>query len=195
MRVSREEKERSRQRIVAAASRRFRGHGIAGTSVADVMGDAELTHGGFYRHFDSKEELLGAALDDAFAELLSSLEGATTGADHREAVGKFTARYLSTSHITAREQGCPIAAMATEIPREADVTRAVFAVGVERVLRALAGPANTPPSADGREAAALLLMQLVGAVVLARSADTQVAKDLLRVARSTVAVRPSARAR
>jgi len=72
MRVSREEMEKSHARIVAGAARLLRERGIENTSVADVMNDAGLTHGGFYRHFKTKDDLLIAALDKAFADLTAA---------------------------------------------------------------------------------------------------------------------------
>lgn len=186
MRVSREEKERSRRRIVAAATRRMRGNGIAGTSVAEVMADAELTHGGFYRHFASKEELLAAALDEAFSELLLPLESVADTAKHADALRQFVARYLSAEHVAAPAQGCPIAALSTEIGRETGPVKAAFATGVSRTVQALDGRVEANAGAR-RDATLALLMQLVGAVVLARASGPPLSEDLLRVARAALA--------
>lgn len=187
MRVSREEKERSRRRIVAAASRRFRGHGIAGTSVADVMADAELTHGGFYRHFASKDELLAAALEETFAGMLAPIESAGTPRERAEAIRRFVARYVSAEHAASAADGCPIAALSTEIPREADAARAAFSQGVERTLTALSDLGDGATPAD-RDEARERLITLVGAVVLARSSTPRTARDILRVARRALDV-------
>lgn len=192
MRVSREEKERSRRRIVSAATRRMRGRGIAGTSVADVMADAELTHGGFYRHFTSKDELLVSALNEAYADLLAPLEAATAEMPHREALQEFVVRYLSADHVDAAANGCPIAALSTEIPRETAALKTAFASGISRTVRALA-VGEVGVAGERRDAAITLLMQLVGAVVLARASDPPLARELLRVARAAVDVRTEER--
>jgi TetR/AcrR family transcriptional repressor of nem operon len=88
MRMSQEEKEKSHGRIVASASRLLRERGLAGASVGDVMKAAGMTHGGFYKHFDSKEVLVEAAMDAAFAEFTDALERG----DPQQAVAAYRAR-------------------------------------------------------------------------------------------------------
>jgi TetR/AcrR family transcriptional repressor of nem operon len=187
MRVSREEKERSRQRIVAAAARRVRARGIAGTSVAEVMADAELTHGGFYRHFASKDELVAAAFEAAFTEMLLPLESATSPAEHVAARQDYLSRYLSVQHVASPAMGCPIAALGSEVPRESAHVQGAFAVGVMRTARALYGPAasDRAPSVDEELG---LISALVGAVVLARASTPEVAREILSAARRRVGV-------
>ena len=91
MRMSKDEKERSHQRIVASAARLFRERGLEGASVGDVMAAAGMTHGGFYKHFDSKDALAGSALALAFAEFTQPLEGN----DDRDGYALYRARYLT----------------------------------------------------------------------------------------------------
>ena len=107
-RMSEAEKRKSHDRILDAASRLFRERGIEATSVSDVMKAAGLTHGGFYRHFGSKEELVGAAFRAAVEEVQSEL---------RAARQRYLALYLSTEHLCDRAHGCPLAALGAEVAR------------------------------------------------------------------------------
>jgi TetR/AcrR family transcriptional regulator, transcriptional repressor for nem operon len=115
-RASKETAERHRDEIEAAASRRFRADGLAGVSVPALMAEAGLTHGGFYRHFASKEELAAKACARAFAEK------------------ELSPRYLSAEHVADRGNGCPMAALAGDISRTAPDSplRDAFAEGVAR---------------------------------------------------------------
>ena len=102
MRVSQEEKDKSHARIVEAAARLLRERGIESTSVADVMGAAGMSHGGFYRHFPDKDGLVDAALHSAFEEFSSESGGALHQDSPEEAVAGYRAHYLSKGH--ARKQ-------------------------------------------------------------------------------------------
>ena len=175
MRMSREEKDNSYQRIVAGASRRLRERGFAGTSVADAMQDAGLTHGGFYRHFETKDGLLGAALEAAFDEILSLFD--ETGEPGR--ADAFQAFYLSKKHVDDAGPGCPAAALASEAARGSDALKRTFGAGIRRMVDALS------EGADGRPAAARRLAMLVGGVALARASDPATAKLILAACRET----------
>src|SRR5262249_41242681 len=113
MRMSQEEKEKSHGRIVASASRLLRERGLAGASVGDVMKAAGMTHGGFYKHFDSKQALVEAAMGAAFAEFTDALERG----DPQQAVAAYRARYLSDGHKNHPGLACPVAAVGQEIGR------------------------------------------------------------------------------
>jgi TetR/AcrR family transcriptional repressor of nem operon len=132
MRVSNEEKERSRERILAAAGRLFRERGIEGASVGDIMGAAGMTHGGFYRHFASKEDLLAAALAKAFAAFARPLSEAPSG----ETAQAFRARYLSQAHRAAPGEGCPAAALGADVAREKALRELSMMVGATVLARA-----------------------------------------------------------
>jgi TetR/AcrR family transcriptional repressor of nem operon len=115
-RASRETAERHRDEIEHAAARRFREDGVNGVSVPALMGEVGLTHGGFYRHFASKEELAATACARAFAETSPG------------------ARYLTAEHVADRGGGCPMAALAGDVARTAPDSslRNAFAEGVAR---------------------------------------------------------------
>jgi TetR/AcrR family transcriptional repressor of nem operon len=174
MRMSQDEKQKSHERIVANASRLLRERGLDGASVGEVMKAAGMTHGGFYKHFDSKEALVEAAIDAAFAEFTDALERG----EPNEAVAAYRARYLSEGHRTHPGIGCPVAAVGQDIGRAPDNLKAAFGAGVRRTVAALARVMKG--STPAKEAAAFReLSMLVGAMVIARASDPKTARDVL----------------
>ena len=184
MRVSQQEMDASHERIVKGAARLFRERGIRATSVADAMSEAGLTHGGFYRHFKSKDDLIVEALRLAFEGFTGPLESRQTVEPPDQVAAAFKALYLSDEHVANPGLGCPMPANGSDVAREAAPVRAEFSAGLARVLRALA-KAQAGTDAQRHDAAARELAMLVGAVVLARAADDQTAARILVACRST----------
>jgi len=181
MRASQEEKERSRERIVEGAARLVRERGIEGTSVADVMAAAGMTHGGFYRHFGSKEELLVSALEAAFGQMLAELDRRLE-ADGPEAAAKFGAYYLSQGHVDRPGAGCPAAAICSDAGRGSGALKSAFGAGISRMAAVLARGMRGP--AQARRASALReIAMLAGAVAIARASDPDTARDVLAACR------------
>ncbi len=184
-RQSKAAKAASRTRIVAAAARRVRQDGIAATGVADVMREAGLTHGGFYRHFGSKEELVAAAIAHAVDEILGRLKRETTARGAGPAVAAYIDRYLSEGHVEARGEGCALAALAGEAGTGPGLYGHAIAAGTERAIALLAPGLDGPPN-EAQERAAGLLSLLVGAIVLARTTPPgPLRTGLLAAARGT----------
>lgn len=181
-RASREEKDQSRSRIVASAARLFRERGIEGASVNDVMKDAGLTHGGFYRHFASKEALVESALDAAFDQIVAPLEASLAAQPPQTAGERFRAFYLSADHLENVGLGCPAAALASEIAREPASARSHFSAGVRAMLVALART-KKGEAAEREAAAARELAMMVGAMTIARASDASLAKLVLKACR------------
>lgn len=178
MRVSREEKDKSHARIIASASRLFRERGLGGASVGDVMLHAGLTHGGFYKHFETKDALAESAMAAAFSDFLHLLE---TDNSH-EAFVTFRALYLSDGHKANPGIGCPVAALGQEVARGADALKASFGAGVNRVVSAIAQ--SMKGSASARRTAAIReFSMLVGAMVIARASDDATANEVLAACR------------
>ena len=177
MRASQEEKGRSRARIVASAARLVRQRGVEGASVGDVMRDAGLTHGGFYKHFGSKEALLAAALDRAFDETAEKL-GPGLPADEAAAVSAgFQDFYLSDGHVASPSVGCPVAALSGDVARGAAALKASFGAGVRRVVALLARGASGSERARRARATRQLAM-MAGAVMIARASDPDTAREV-----------------
>jgi TetR/AcrR family transcriptional repressor of nem operon len=181
-RVSQEQALQNRQRVVATASKLFREKGTHGVGVADLMKAAGLTHGGFYKQFDSKDALIGEAAAYAFAEQetrhtarLAEHEGRPDAA--RRAV---IDSYLSARHRDNAADGCPVAALAADMAHEPDEATAhrVYAEGVREFARQLSTDTD-----DGMAR----LCTMVGALVLARAVrDTPLSDDILRTAHAAV---------
>ncbi|HEY6491377.1 MAG: TetR/AcrR family transcriptional regulator [Terracidiphilus sp.] len=117
MRYQPEHKAEVHQKIVKDASRRVRAEGLTGTAVAAVMRDTGLTHGGFYKHFGSKDELLVESLREAFRDIADKLARAAEQS-HAETPWKAIVKtYLSLEYCDHAERGCPLTALAPEMAR------------------------------------------------------------------------------
>ncbi|MBZ0208208.1 MAG: TetR/AcrR family transcriptional regulator [Hyphomicrobium sp.] len=166
--MSKETMARHHDEIVTAASRLLRERGIEGTSVADLMQAAGLTHGGFYRHFDSKDALVAEAAQSIYENLVQGLATKAEKLGEADAVADYVEKYLTRHHVSHPGAGCVMAALGVEAARQgADVQR-VFANGTQRTIDKLAaGLSGTP--AERRVKAIRTLATLVGAVVIARA--------------------------
>lgn len=184
MRYLPDHKERVRERIVQAASRRFRRRGSEGVSIADLMRDLKLTHGGFYRHFKGKEELFNEAFVAGVAQTRARMDAAAAAAPGRELEAIITT-YLSPPHCENPAEGCPIAALTTEIARHPRGTRAVF----DQVIRSHAAEfARYVPGATEAErerTSMVLFAGMAGALNVARAAtDEPLRRAILDQART-----------
>lgn len=179
MRYSEEHKEAVRGRIVEAASRALRAAGVDGVGIPALMKRAGLTHGGFYAHFESRDELVAEAVRFAGRETERAVF------DEANTFEEVLERYLSPHHLAHPERGCVVAALGAEGPRQAPPVRRAFAwagQGLIDLVRRKLEPGRTTAKAsdDALRWAALM----VGAVVLARLVDDPaLARRLLSVAR------------
>src|SRR5688572_13348028 len=129
MKVTKTQSRENRARIVETASTLFRERGYDGVGVADLMAAAGFTHGGFYKQFESKADLMAEAAAWGIAQTAAQ----TANVD----VAKFVRGYLSRQHRDARATGCTMAALGADAARQPDAVRATFAEGIERLLAAL----------------------------------------------------------
>ncbi|KNE80561.1 MULTISPECIES: TetR/AcrR family transcriptional regulator [Streptomyces] len=175
-RITKEDKARNRQNIVEAAGRMFRAQGIDTVGIADLMKEAGLTHGGFYNHFASKDDLAAEVCNASFAASLGVLEQAVEEEDDPGGppLRRVVDDYLSVAHRDAPDGGCPSASLVTDAGRHNDTIQRSYAAGVEGYLAGFAAELareqdgeSTPQQA--RDRAVLLLSRLVGAMVLARA--------------------------
>ncbi|CAI2486968.1 Potential acrAB operon repressor [Serratia ficaria] len=176
VKVSKEQVRENRARIVEAASVLFRERGYDGVGIAELMSAAGLTHGGFYKHFASKADLLSEAMSCGFRRSAESSLGV-----ERE---KFIADYLSRQHRDAMGKGCVMSALGTDTARQSESIKATFSAGIERQLSLLADEngAGSATRADLIDT----LAHLVGALVLSRACpdDSTLADEILDVCRS-----------
>lgn len=186
MRKSNAETVETRKRIIATASRAFLQRGIAAAGIADIMVAAGLTQGGFYRHFESKEQLIAEASAAAFAELHAMLDKATAGKPPREAVEFIVSTYLS--QLYAEELGylCPLANLAGELHHADAQIKAVASEGYARLVKLLASHLMRMDVADYLGVAESIVSLLVGAVSLSRVVGLEACGPILENARGTV---------
>jgi len=186
MRYSDEHKQRTRERIVRAASRRFRRGGSEGAAIGDLMRDLHLTHGGFYRHFDSKEDLFIEAFRHEGTDNACRISAALEQAPPGEELKAFIDAYLSVSHCEDPAEGCAVAALATELARRPPQSRARLAFqGIlkERTARiAKYVPGATEAERAGKARA--LMSGMAGTMMVARVlSDDQQRRRFLEDAR------------
>src|SRR5258708_24013965 len=131
MRYDSEHKERTRTRVVSAAAKAILANGPHRIGVAEVMGKAGLTHGGFYAHFASRNDLIVAAIKFMFDEAVKNLQRLTRDKSPAEALAAYLDWYLSPRHRDARETGCPMAALAGDLPRLETAARRRMFRGLE----------------------------------------------------------------
>jgi AcrR family transcriptional regulator len=173
MRYSSKHKAETRQRIIGEASRRFRKDGIDGTGLVPLMKALGLTHGGFYAHFASKDDLVNAALA---AAVDGALERWPEPRDEQD-LRAFVADYLSLRHRDAPDEGCPLPSLAAELGLRGRPNPATTGLVARMAQRLEAGPLR----ADGPDRGLVALAAMVGALSLARSvADAGVSERILQ---------------
>lgn len=173
MKVSREQAAENREKILAAAARLFREKGFDGIAVSDLMKTAGLTHGGFYGHFSSKEELMAQACGSAVDQILRD------GQTRRELRNTspyvtFVEDYLSLAHRDHPGAGCLMAALGADASRQSPLVRNAFTQQAKRLLNACINllPSKGPQAREQvRERAIVTLATLVGAQIMARAVD------------------------
>jgi TetR/AcrR family transcriptional repressor of nem operon len=175
---SQADKAANHDRIVDIAATRMRRSGINGFGVAEVMKEAGMTHGGFYRHFTSREELVGAAVERALA-LGSARTRDAAEAGGRGAFEAIVDDYLSDSHRSHPEAGCAVAGLAQDVSRAEDRTRSAYGHQVEQYLELFAGLTPSSDAAADRRRACLVLSALVGAIAMARAVGDEAFSDVI----------------
>jgi len=186
MRMSREAMARHHEEIVAAAARMLRERGVEGTSVADLMQAAGLTHGGFYRHFKTKEALVAEASEAAFDGMIESIETNFERLGPTDGLKRFISRYLSSVHVKEPGAGCAVAAFGADAARAGAAVRKTFAERIRKQIEKLATAFDG--SATERQAkAASTFATLVGAVVIARAVgESKLAGEVLSACREAL---------
>lgn len=183
MRVTKAQAEQNRAHIVATAARLFRERGYDGVGVAELMAAAGFTHGGFYKHFRSKADLMAEASASGLSQVAARAEGLGPA--------EFVERYVSREHRDGRGDGCTIAALSGDAARQPAEVKAEFAAGIESLLTALQAPSDTPGDEDQRAARTTLIGMLahsIGAIVLSRACpdDSPLADEILDACRKEI---------
>mgnify|MGYP000181490188 CR=1 FL=1 len=183
MKVTKAQAEANRAHVVETASQLFRERGFDGVGVADLMAAAGFTHGGFYKQFGSKADLMAESTACGIAQTAAL----TAGVDAAEFIG----HYLSREHRDNRAGGCTMAALGGDAARQPESVRIAFAEGVERLVAQLTEQRHVTKPADAAQARARTLEMLahaVGAIVMSRACpdDSPLADEILAVCRNAI---------
>lgn len=183
MRITKAQAQANRAHIVETASTLFRERGYDGLGVAELMSAAGFTHGGFYKHFDSKAALMAEAATCGFAHTMASSQDV--------GIKDFVEYYVSRRHRDALGDGCTIAALGSDAARQSEAVRHTFAAGIEGMLALLSKEGNVRGSSDKEELRAKVIgivAQAVGAVVLSRACpdDSPLADEILKTCRAEI---------
>ncbi|HEX3504263.1 MAG TPA: TetR/AcrR family transcriptional regulator [Xanthobacteraceae bacterium] len=176
MRVTRQKAAENRERIIEAAGALLRANGFSGIGVADIMKAANLTHGGFYGHFESKDDLVAQACRKVTAEAAGNWEK-TAAKSPEDPYAALLTHYLRPRHRDEPGQGCCFAALGADAARSSAVVRDAFADGLEPLIDLLAKSAPGKTKAERRRKGVAAMAGLVGALLLSRAIGTEDNKE------------------
>ena len=183
MKVTKAQAEANRAHVVETASELFRERGFDGVGVADLMAAAGFTHGGFYKHFGSKADLMAEATACGIAQTTALSEGVDAPT--------FVRHYLSREHRDGRGTGCTMAALGGDAARQPELVRVAFADGVEHLVATLSqqnGASDAAGTAQARARILDVLAHAVGALVMSRACpdDSPLADEILALSRDVI---------
>ncbi len=179
MRYGAEHKQQTRERVLKEAARAIRVSGPHQVGVAEVMAKVGLTHGGFYAHFKSREDLVAAAVEQMFADSGAALALANEDRPPAEALNAYLDFYLSPRHRDSRNGGCPLPYLAADAPRLPEPVRDRFAMGAAGLRRMLGAQLSRLGVPSAAEAASSMLAEMVGALSLARAEPDPTLSDAI----------------
>ena len=176
MKVSKDQVRENRMRVVETASKLFRERGYDGIGISELMSEAGLTHGGFYKHFSSKSDLLSEAMNCGFTQSAEKTENIDRD--------KFIKLYLSREHRDHMGEGCVMSALSTDAARQPEPVKEAFAAGIEQQLAAFGADKDT------RADLINTISHLVGALILSRACpdNSSLADEILEVCRADLTV-------
>jgi TetR/AcrR family transcriptional repressor of nem operon len=174
-----EHKQETRARVLKEAAKAIRAEGPHRIAVAGVMAKAGLTHGGFYAHFKSKDDLVAAAVGEMFKDARARLARETGDRPPSEGLSAYIDFYLSARHRDARATGCPITALAADLPRLEGGARDQYGQGVAGLAGRLGGLLSEMGRQDAEALGRSMVAELVGALSLARAVADEAQSDLI----------------
>ena len=190
MRYPEAETRQKHERILKQASTLFRERGFSGVSVAEIMKAAGLTHGPFYNHFSSKEDLKTAGIERAMMDAVAMLRA---GGNSATAKADYLKKYLSVAHRDDPGKGCPIAALASDVSREPAV-RGAFTAQVKALVETFSSRFRWRSRRTARVESIRFMASIVGALILARAVDdSEFSDEILREVRRGLQSAPTDR--
>ncbi len=188
MKVSKDQSARNRRKVLVTAAKLYRERGFEGASVNDIMRQAGFTHGGFYGHFDSKEDLIAQACQQVIEENLDSWKK-RSGEAKENPLAEIAKSYLSEAHCNHRDGGCLFAALSNDLSRQAKPVRTVATQGLRRFFDFLESlvPGKADQTRRRRDQAITTYAGMIGGIVMARAVnDPELAREILAaVSRNT----------
>ena len=169
MRYDAEHKEKTHRRIVKGASRQLRKKGLNGPAVAELMKASGLTHGGFYKHFSSRDDLVVEAIEESLRELTQMMINAAERSGSRPPWKSMVEAYLSLERCDGVDRGCPIAALASDIARTPQAMKQPIAAAILKFREEMI-PFMPGRTLEEKSSNFLMLMtSMVGAIAIART--------------------------
>ena len=177
----------TRRRVLKEAAAAIRTVGPEGIGVAALMNKVGLTHGGFYAHFDSKDNMVAEAIGQMFDESYELFLKLTAGVSPQQGLVSYIDMYLSARHRDDRETGCPIPSLSGDLARMSTPTRERFFAGFERLRRGIAKLLKQSQCGSSNRLADSMLAEMVGAVAISRAIrDTPASTQVLEAARESI---------
>jgi len=190
VRYDSEHKERTRARVLKEAAKAIRAEGPHRVGVAAMMAKAGLTHGGFYAHFASKDDLVVAAMARMFDEASAKFDRLTAGKPPAAALRAYIDFYLSRQHRDARDTGCPLPSLSADLPRLGVAARRQFAAGLAGLTARVEGLLSALGWPDAETLASSALAEMAGALSMARGvADPKQSDAILKASRNALKLR------
>lgn len=187
------EKQKTHERIVKLAAKRLREEGLEGIGVADLMKEAGLTVGGFYKHFGSRDELVAEAMESATGSWRRQQEEQGI-APESISLNDYVDGYLSERHRDHCGEGCAYAALTADMARSSDAVRAVATEGLRRNFETMAARMPEPETVEARHKAIIASCLMTGALGLARVAnDEALSNEILETVKQFVKALPQAK--
>jgi TetR/AcrR family transcriptional repressor of nem operon len=178
---SKAEKEKTHERIVAIASKRLREEGLSGVGIADLMKEAGLTVGGFYKHFDTRDDLVAEAVASALGRWKRRMEAAAASGGPAVTYERLVDSYLSEDHRDNPGAGCAVSALVGEIARSSKRTRALVTGQIQNSIEWITSLISDKDRDWARAKAILTYTAFVGAMGLARAvSDEEFSREILR---------------
>lgn len=187
MRKSKQETAETRRRIVEAASEAFRRNGIDGTAVADVMSAAGMTHGGFYKHFDSKDQVVEESMALAAENWRESMQASLGDLNPKKSLRTAIGDFLSVEHRDEMSCGCPFVALGSELARSSDAVREATTESFTKLVDAIAVHIDGMTPAAAKKEALVIVTTVIGALTMARVVnDPALSETILRETRKAL---------
>lgn len=186
MRKSKKEAAVTREKILKTASHELRKNGIVATALADLMSEAGLTRGGFYKHFESKDQLVAEATALALDSLIAKLTA--IGSEAGGGIGAILENYLCERHRDNRMDGCALSAIGIEFARSDSHTREIATNGFLRMVEILEAQFKGINKAEAHNRALFFLSAMIGAVTMSRVVtDEKLSRKVLRATKEVLA--------